>query len=142
MNFHPADPWHVAFRAELEALMPNISTDLRLVPTLPPQTGEQILEAVLRRGCQAHHIGNILLGRAAIAEIPRDWLLGRIENTAKRVLNLEDEWEYRRLLEICDALDDGLLRSLVARGLRSADRYVREAAEDFQKRDNAPGRTL
>lgn len=133
MKFHPSDPHDVAFKTELDELCPNISADLSQVATLPEQTGENILEAILRRGCEAQHARNIMLGREAAKEIPRDWFVARIEGIAERVLNLEDEWEYRRLLELYRELDAGLLRRLVTRGLASHNPDIREAAEDFSK---------
>jgi hypothetical protein len=136
MQFHPSDPRDAAFKAELDKLSPNISTDLGDIATRPEQVGEQILEAILRRGCQAQHTRNIVLGRLAAAEVPRDWFVARVETVAARVLNLEDEWEYRRYLELCGELDAGLLQRLVARGLVSDNAEIREAAEDFHDRDN------
>ena len=136
MQFHPSDPRDAAFKAELDELSPNISADLGRITTRSEQNGEQILEAILLRGCQAQHTRNIVLGRLAAAEVPRDWLVARIERVAARVLNLEDEWEYRRFLELCGELDAGLLQRLVAHGLVSDNAEIREAAEDFQDQDN------
>lgn len=131
MKLHPSDPRHLAFKAELDALWPNISADLSLVATLPADAADRIVEAILRRGCQAQNDCNIRLGREAAAEVPRDWILDRVEVIAERVLNLEDEWEYRRLLELYGGLDEGLVRRLVARGRLSDVPEIREAAEDY-----------
>jgi hypothetical protein len=47
-------------------------------------------------------------------------------------LNLTDYWEYRRLLELADLLDVGLVQRLIPLGLKSDDPDVREAAEDYK----------
>src|SRR5689334_11175402 len=83
MNFHPSDPRDSAFRAELEGLFPNISSDLSQVAALPEHRAEQILEATLSRGCKAQHSRNIVLGREAAKEMPRDWLVVRVEKVAE-----------------------------------------------------------
>jgi hypothetical protein len=58
---------------------------------------------------------------------------GRGEAAVARRVTLEDNWEYRRLLEVCDMLDaHDLLARWVAVGAASADAEVREAAEDFR----------
>jgi hypothetical protein len=79
-------------------------------------------------GCQAQNARSITLGRLVAVEIPREWFVARIEGVASRVLNLEDEWEYRRLLELYSGVDEGLLRRLIAHGLGSANADIREAA--------------
>jgi hypothetical protein len=131
MKFHPTCPYDAWFKAELDAIWPSLSADLSQVPTLPEHVGEQILVAILLRGCQAQNSRNIMLCREAAAEIPRDWLVPRIEKVAERALNLEDDWEYRRLFELCASFDDGLRHRLIARGLASDNVDVREAANDF-----------
>jgi hypothetical protein len=123
--------YDASFKAELDAISANISVDLTRVPTLPEYVGEAILAAILQRSCQCQNSRNIALGREAAAEVPPEWLIPRIETTAERVLNLDDEWEYRRLLELCSSFDDRLRNRLKKRGAASDNIEVREAASDF-----------
>jgi hypothetical protein len=64
--------------------------------------------------------------------LSRERVLELIEDVAVKTLRLSDDWEYRRLLEVYERLDEGLLRRLVASGLTSSNPAVREAAEDFR----------
>jgi hypothetical protein len=64
----------------------------------------------------------------ALAGLPRPWLAARIEAAPAPLLRLQDEWEYRRLLELYALLDPELWRRLAARGLRSPVADIREAA--------------
>jgi len=133
LNSHPSDPYDISFKAELNAIHPNLADDLGQVAGLSEQIGERVMEAILHRGCQAQNERNITLGRMAAAETPHDWFVEHVERTAARVLNLDDDWDYLRLLEMCENIDTELLKRLVARGSTSPDAGVREAAADFAK---------
>jgi hypothetical protein len=101
------------------------------VPTLNPSTGDAVLSYLLELACQAQNMRNIELGRTALLALPRAWLLDRIEAAAEPLLELGDEWEYRRLGEVYLGLDQELVRGLIARGRDSQDEGIKEAAEDF-----------
>lgn len=92
-------------------------------------------EIILRDGlgdaCQASGAPAIIRGRNKIYALPRQWVIDNIHSIAQEVLNFFDEWEYRRLLEVYEELDKGLLKKLVAIGLESSNEEVREAADDF-----------
>jgi hypothetical protein len=135
----PLHPYDVAYRRRMEAFAPGLWADLGRVPALPPETGRAVLAYLLELACQAQHIRNIELGRAALAGLPRRWLLARIEAAAAPLLRLQDEWEYRRLLELYERLDPGLWRRLVAWGRRSPVAAIRAAAAAAL--DGGPGPT-
>jgi hypothetical protein len=89
------------------------------------------LRSAVQLACQPTYVPRIVAGRQSVLAMPRDWVLENIERVAEEVLDLSDEWEYRRLLELADLIDAGLVHRLAALGLRSDDSDVREAAEDF-----------
>jgi hypothetical protein len=64
-----------------------------------------VLSYFLELACQAQNMLNIELGRASLVTLPRKWLLEKIEAAAKPLLDTNDEWEYRRLLEVYWKLD-------------------------------------
>jgi hypothetical protein len=90
------------------------------------------LQAALGRACQAQNVSVITRGRSEILAMPRDEILRNIERVAADSLPLGDEWEFRRLLELYEQLDRGLLKRLVEGGLQSENPEFREAAEDFR----------
>jgi hypothetical protein len=92
------------------------------------------LRAAVQLACQPQVAGRIVAGRKQVLAMPRAWVLAHIERVAAEALDLADYWEYRRLLELAESLDAGLLRRLVPLGLGSSDPDVREAAEDFAAR--------
>jgi hypothetical protein len=88
----------------------------------------------LELACQCPHIGKITAGRHQVLSFPRTWVLEQIEQVAVEVLDLSDEWEYRRFLELALLIDVELMQRFVALGLNSIDPDIREAAEDFRQR--------
>jgi len=91
----------------------------------------QQLARFLGLACQAQSIKRISEGRYGILEMDREFVLQEIEREAKKVLNLEDEWEYRRLLEVYDLLNEELKKRLIKEGMKSGNPEVVEAANDF-----------
>lgn len=92
---------------------------------------ENILRINLLDACQASYTPNISKARDIILELPREWVLGNIHHIATEILNLSDEWEYRRLLELYQMLDTELLTKLITIGLKSNNPEIKEAAYDF-----------
>ena len=67
--------------------------------------------------------------------MPRAWAVEHIEWVAEPLVQLNDDWEYRRLLELHEGLDGGLLLRLAKRGLQNSNVDIRDAASDFIERD-------
>jgi hypothetical protein len=91
------------------------------------------LRSAVQLACQPQNVGRITAGRRQVLAYPRAWVLEQIERVAVEVLDLSDNWEYRRLLELAVLLDAEFVQRFVRRGLDSADPEVREAAEEFQR---------
>src|SRR6516162_3035092 len=89
--------------------------------------------SVLQLACQPQNVGRIMAGRKQVLALPRAWVLERIEQVAAEALDLSDDWEYRRLLELAALLDPGLVQRFVRLGLGGGNPHVREAAQDFQR---------
>lgn len=95
------------------------------------------LRAAIERACQAQNNAVITRGRREILAMQRNEVVESIERVAAHALNLDDEWEFRRLLELYEQLDKGLLRRFIETGLESSNNEVREAAEDLQSRTSS-----
>jgi hypothetical protein len=106
---------------------------LERVSQLEPESGDAVLSYLLELACQSQHTGNIERGRKALLRLPRDWVLQHIERVAEPLLQLNDEWEYRRLLEVYEHLDKELVQKLVYRGLTSQNPEIRETAADYRE---------
>ena len=94
------DPYTIAFRQQMTISHKDLWKHLELTPKLEPKIGDAVLRYVLELACQCQHIRNIELGRMALLELPREWVLQHIERVAEPLLQLNDEWEYRLALKM------------------------------------------
>jgi hypothetical protein len=88
------------------------------------------LRYLLEVSCQAQHIGNINVGRRVLYRAPREWLLATLAE-AVDVLDLNDEWEFRRYVELLSFLDAARAEDAVQYGLRAKAADVRASAQDM-----------
>jgi hypothetical protein len=67
--------------------------------------------------------------------MPREWVLANIETLAQPLLTDADrtgnDWAWRRLLEVCDFLDEGLTQRLSLRAIASEHGEIRKAGWDY-----------
>lgn len=132
MNDIPVnDPYGQSMLDTLNEIEPGIWHNLHKISELPEAKSSKIINYFLELACKAQNMRNITLGREGIWSLPKNWISDRIERIANDSLDLEDEWEYRRLLEVFKELDIDLLNRLIERGLKSDNAEVVEAAEDF-----------
>jgi hypothetical protein len=124
-------PFSTQLRKALTSVHPLAYDRLEELDRLPDSIADKVLGILLQSACQSQHIGNIKASREAIARIPRDWLRTALPRAIDTSLNIGDEWEYRRLLELLKELAPDLMPPLIDRGLASNDPDLHETAEDF-----------
>ena len=119
------------FKEQMDAIEPGLWRHLERTPSLAPEQAEAVVDVLLTLACQCQNMLNLELGNAGLLALPRPWLLARIEADAAPLLELDDGWEYRRLLEVYERLDPALARRLAERGATSSNDEIREAADDW-----------
>ncbi|AXK64311.1 hypothetical protein [Burkholderia sp. IDO3] len=72
--------------------------------------------------------------RRLILELPRDWVMSRIESEVNQMLVDADYEEYRCLLELCCELSRNLMVEFAGRAQESEDEDIREVGADFLSR--------
>ncbi len=75
--------------------------------------------------------GSIRTVRELILSLPRDLVLGRIEQETEPLLREGTYDEYRRFLELYEHLDERLTANLARRAASHPDADIREAGEDY-----------
>ena len=125
------DPYEAEFRLTMEGFGEGLGENPRGVVGLPGTKAHDALTYLLKLACQAQNARNIELARWAFQSLPREWLMPHLELLAAAVLNLDDEWEYRRLLELCAPLDRTFARRWAQRALTNRNAEIKEAGEDF-----------
>jgi hypothetical protein len=91
------------------------------------------LADALRLACQTSYVPKTRQGRKLVLAMPREWVLANIATVAEKTLDLSDDWDYARFLELLVLFDESLLKQFVASGLTSQNLAVREIAEDYRK---------
>lgn len=109
----------------------DLLEDLSLILSLPENKSNEIIEYFLELACQSQGASNINNGRYCLQNLPKEWLLKRIENLSEPLLKLDDEWEFRRLLELYESLDKDLVFRLSIRAKNHFDPVIKELGREF-----------
>lgn len=123
-----------------QTLMNNINqvsnfnfSDIKDLDKYPLEISTRVLKMLIESACLSQNYRSIELGREKIGEIDKTWLKEHFIDIAYSCIDLNDEWEYRRLLELVSVTSPELKQDIVAQGLDSSNEEVREAAMDFSK---------
>lgn len=120
-----------ALNRNLDSVCPGVSNRLHRLGEFPDSVQQDVMTTLLRQACQSQNAGNIVLARQAIAAIPQACVSRVLAAAIDKGVDLTDEWEYRRLLELLREIKADRFSSFIAIGLTSNDVAIREVAEDF-----------
>jgi hypothetical protein len=115
----------------LNQIYPCAYQRLESIETFPLSAGKRSLAFLVAQACQCQHVGNITVAREAVKRVPSVWLSQHLPEVVRSSISLDDEWEYRRLLELLREVAPHLLVGYIEKGRESSNEEVREAAEDF-----------
>jgi hypothetical protein len=127
------------FLAKLESFHQGLSIDPGVVRSLEV-VNDQALEFLLEATCQSQRTEANTLGTKYLLRLPRAWILERIEQAVQAKLNLGDDYEFRRLLDLYEQLakqDEQmltLLDKLIDFGRKSANADIRQDSEALHKK--------
>ncbi len=137
------------YRKRLGYYHTGLAEDLNLIIGLDTSTQNSILKYLLELACESQNIRNISLGRQALWSIERKWLISRIEDAAEPLIQLGNEWEYRRLIELYWHIDALLVSRLAQRGQNHKNQEIHFTALEciekllrlgVEERQSAPNR--
>jgi len=116
---------------EIDAILPGAFEHLEEISSVDPERAFRICAVILGYCCVATNDGAIRSGRKAFKKLPSEWLVVNLPSIITQTINLEDEWDYRRLLEVLRESNNTLLGAYITKGLNSSDVEINEAARDF-----------
>ena len=125
------NPFADRINRSIDVLWPNISASLDKIETIDPSVALNVLGKLVEHACQATNTAVIVAARNAITSMPQSWLRKNLVGVARDRLNLEDDWEYRRLLELLSPALPDLMGQFIEDGRSSKNPDVKEAAEDY-----------
>lgn len=74
-----------------------------------------------------------IMAEFEVFNLPREWVVRNISNASESILaDPDQEWVFRRLMELYSTLDAELLRQLVNRAREHPNPELREAAREFR----------
>ena len=114
----------------------DIYFDVEKILKLPDNVSSEIVMILLSYGCEAQNELPITISRECLKQFPADWITEKIMRLVFKSINLYDEWEYRRFLEIAELISDDLLEWVISIAHYSKDPEIIEAASDFTERLN------
>jgi hypothetical protein len=136
---------HATFRAEIPALVElalEDPHDARLAfELLPGMTFEE------RQGLLRHFVELCSSGRyagrakAAILDLPREWVRANVETAAERLLSGVDYQDWVNFLVLVSQIDPAVEKRIAERAVRCSDPEIRELGEEHLRR-LAPIRAL
>ncbi len=127
----PKSPQEQTLLEQIEAIVPGGFEKLHELDRFAPTDAKEVVRLIVQFACASQHVGGIQAGRNAFSKLPQEWAARTLQEVIGKSLNLEDAWEYRRLLELLQHVGFRILREFVEVGLKSKNPEVREAATDF-----------
>jgi len=132
------DPFEEMLIGELNKISGFNYEDISKLDKLPLETSLEVLKVLVGFACESQTTALIILGRTNICKIDKQWLSKHLIEAAKSCLDLNDEWEYRRLFELVLEAVPELKQEVADIGFNSADDDIKEAAADLIKKGNEP----
>jgi len=116
-----------------EKAQKNISNDIQSIINEPNDISLDIIKILLSYACTPTHIAPITYARNLISQIQTEWICEKIKNLIFKSINIYDDWDYRRFLELSEMISDDLLDWAISISNHSQNPDIIEAAEDFKK---------
>ena len=66
-------------------------------------------------------------------QFPVEWVSPKIKQTVFHFIDITDDWDFRRLLELCDLISIDLLKWAITLGADSTNPDIIEAVDDFNE---------
>lgn len=120
------------FRADLEQCAPGLHDDPDGAPALNGAVARRALGCVVEAACTSQNMHRFSLARAFMRRLPSAWVARHIRYAIDDKLDVNDEWEFRRLLELLAGAEQRrVLVHFIKVGRESTNEEVKEAAEEF-----------
>lgn len=94
----------------------------------------EVMKVLLESACLSQNEVPIMIARNILKNNDTLWLEKNILPVAKTIINMDDEWEYRRFYELIDLVAPGIVEDVIDLGVKSNNKDVVEAAFDFAKK--------
>ncbi|MDE7424421.1 MAG: hypothetical protein K2N51_12170 [Lachnospiraceae bacterium] len=118
---------------DIETIQEGCCYNLVNIDKSPKEIAYQILQKLLEWACQPQNMTAIAIARKKIREINKDWLNENFLEVIEDCIDLSDEWEYRRLLELVVDVLPEMKGHILELGIDSENEEIREIVEDYKE---------
>jgi hypothetical protein len=129
---------HATFRAEIPALVDEALEDphdatlaFELLPGLTVEERQGLLRHFVELCSSDRHARR---AKAAILNLPNDWLRDNVEGAAERLLAGSDYQDWVNLLAVVSRIDPGVEKRIAERAAGHSDSEIRELGEEHLRR--------
>ena len=116
---------------EINKIIPDAFEHLEQIASFEQEKASQIVSRILEHCCDATHTTIILIGRNAFKRLPPEWVTTNLPAIIAQSSHLDDDWNYRRLLELLKESNSALSNVYIKKGLGSNNPEIDEAAREF-----------
>ena len=107
------------------------------IMALSEKTAAEVIGKLIFWACNPTNIMPITIARNCLEKFPVDWVSPKIKQTVFRYIDINDDWDYRRLLELCELISLDLLEWAIELNEKSTNPDIVEAVNDFKERSQA-----
>ena len=107
------------------------------IMALSEKTAAEVIGKLIFWACNPTNIMPITIARNCLEQFPVDWVSPKIKQTVFRYIDINDDWDYRRLLELCELFSLDLLEWAIELNEKSTNPDIVEAVNDFKERSQA-----
>jgi hypothetical protein len=104
------------------------------IMALSEETASEVVGELISWACQPTNIMPITIARSCLKQFPIEWVSHKIKKTVFRFIDINDDWDYRRLLELCELISLDLLKWAIELNEKSTNPDIAEAVDDFNER--------
>lgn len=109
----------------------NVWFKVQEIMDLSETTFDAVICELLGYACSATNVMPITIGRQCLQSFPADLMTEKIKKLAFSAIDMNDDWDYRRLLEVAKLISEDLLIWTISIGENSENRDIDEASNDF-----------
>ena len=110
----------------------DIMCGIERLPALQHEVGKKAITELLEWACSPQNTALICIGREYLAALPPQWCkLMIMEVIDDDTVNLDDDWNYQRFLELAKLIDKEMLQYGITIGLRSNNPCIIEVAREY-----------
>ncbi len=116
---------------DIEKIQAGSYFNMTSISECSQEIAKQVLQKLLEWACQPQNTNAIMISRKKIGEINKCWLESNLIDVATKCIDLSDEWEYRRLLELIDLMTPKLKEEVLGLGRMSGNEDIEDVVEEY-----------